>query len=105
MNNSELLALSIKEVLAQCKHQEISYLIYENDVNSDYTDNNAENVDSEDTNSNEGVLLLLESIFPEQPVKIIESANNKTKIAFFKMLHSLNLLYFRDIIPSFKTLI
>lgn len=37
MNNSELLALSIKEVLAQCKHQEISYLIYENDVNSDYT--------------------------------------------------------------------
>lgn len=37
MNNSELLALSIKEVLAQCKHQEISYLIYENDVNSNYT--------------------------------------------------------------------
>lgn len=37
MNNSELLALSIKEVLTQCKHQEISYHIYENDVNSDYT--------------------------------------------------------------------
>lgn len=36
MNNSELLALSIKEVLAQCKHQEISYLIYENDISGDY---------------------------------------------------------------------
>ena len=36
MNNCELLALTIKEALAQCKHQEISYLINEDDINSDY---------------------------------------------------------------------
>lgn len=36
MTNSELLALTIKEVLTQCKHQEISYLITEGDINSDY---------------------------------------------------------------------